>query len=119
MQWHEQKAVEIGGKIVFEDMAFICLLAASGVHGLWYTAFLVPYATNQHQKLAFGTIALNVGVIFGGFALMDFAGGISIPFVLLVYEFLMAIFVINLTIKMLGISVVDFFMNFFSGFRNN
>lgn len=107
------------GQIVFDDVVFICLLAASGVHGLWYTAFLVPYATNQHQKLAFGTIALNIGVIFGGFALMSVAGEVSVPSMLLIYEFLMAGFVIDLTKKMLGVSVIDFFMNFFSGFRKN
>jgi O-antigen/teichoic acid export membrane protein len=53
-----------GGKIAMDWTAFVVLLVGIIVNAVWYTALMVPYATNRH-----GRIGVSYTVIYGGFAL--------------------------------------------------
>jgi len=89
-----------GGKVVMQWPTFILLLAGVLINSLWYTALIVPYATNRHVRIAVFYI-LIYGV--GAFAMGFFgAKGLNLSgaaLALMIVEVVMAVIVIRSAVK--------------------
>jgi len=103
------------GKVVMQWPTFILLLAGVLVNSLWYTALMVPYATNRHSRLSifysliYGVFAIGLGYL--GATIFGLAG---VAFVLLLAEAIMAAIVINKSLQLVnmkgdewGLSIVQ------------
>lgn len=72
------------GKIDFDSMTYSWLLLASVINSIWYTAIVVPYAANRHERLAIWYAIANIAMIAIAYPLMYFYGvvgaGLAIVF---------------------------------------
>jgi O-antigen/teichoic acid export membrane protein len=90
-----------GGQIDFHWPLYLLLLATTAANSLWYTALMVPYATNRH-----GPIAAKYCVIYGfgafllSYFLARFFGLVGVATALLIVEVAMTFMVIPAAIKM-------------------
>ena len=86
--------------------AYILLLAGVLVNGIWYTALMVPYATNRH-----GRIAVSYTLIYGAAALgLAYLGAIALGLIgvalaLLLAEIVMAVIVLRASLTMVDMSM--------------
>lgn len=89
------------GKVVMHWPTFIMLLSGVLVNSLWYTALMVPYATNRHVR-----IAVFYSLIYGGGAfVMGYFGakgsGLSgAALALIIVEIVMAAIVVREALKL-------------------
>jgi len=90
-----------GGKVAMHWQTYVVLLASVLINGIWYTALMVPYATNRHGRIAifyslvYGATALGIGYIWTArFGLCGAA------LALLLAEVAMAVVVIHASLRM-------------------
>jgi O-antigen/teichoic acid export membrane protein len=100
------------GRIAMHWPAFVLLIAAVPVNAVWYTAFMVPYATNRHAR-----IAVYYGLIYGVFCLVlaRFAatslGLAGAALALLLVESAMAVIVIHEALWMTDMRIAEWLRN--------
>lgn len=93
------------GKIPMHWPLYLFLLLSVIINSLWYTALMVPYATNRHAPIAllyfviYGVAAFLLAYIF---SLVYSINGIGIS--LVIVEMIMAVFVIREALKLSTIS---------------
>jgi O-antigen/teichoic acid export membrane protein len=89
------------GKVVMQWTTFILLLAGVLTNSVWYTALMVPYATNRH-----GRLSIFYSLIYGGFAIgLGYLGATifglaGVAFALLLAEATMATIVISESLQL-------------------
>jgi O-antigen/teichoic acid export membrane protein len=91
------------GQVALSWPLFLILLAAALVNSLWYTALMVPYATNRHGRIAL----IYAGVYGGGALALSYLGASTSGLAgagagLLVVEIGMACYVLPTALKMAG-----------------
>ena len=90
-----------GGKVTMNWPIYFVLLSAVCVNSIWYTAMLVPIATNRH-----GRIALSFALVYGATAIgLSYIGATSLELVgtafsLLIVEGAMAVIVMHESLKL-------------------
>lgn len=90
-----------GGKVLMHWPSYIVLLAAGLTNGIWYTALMVPYATNRHGRIALlFTLVYGVAAVGLGFILTEKFGLGGASQALLMAEAAMAIIVIQASLRM-------------------
>jgi O-antigen/teichoic acid export membrane protein len=101
-------SVWTGGKVAMDWPAYLVLLVGVLMNSIWYTALIVPYATNRHGPIAvfytlvYGAIAFVLGYL--GAARMGLAGAaLSLFFV----EMAMAFIVIREALQMTNMSIAQ------------
>ena len=97
-----------GGKVAMNWTTYILLLACALNNGIWYTALMVPYATNRHGRVAllytlvYGVSAFGLGYIMAkGLGL----GGIALA--LLQAEVIMAAIVVHDSLQITRVSMAQ------------
>ncbi len=91
------------GKVEMHWPLFLLLLGAVAINATWYSALMVPYATNRHGWVAIFYVAIYGGAAFllayGGAALFGYSGvGMALLFV----EIVMAAYVVSAALKLSG-----------------
>jgi O-antigen/teichoic acid export membrane protein len=101
-----------GGKVTLHWPTYILLLACVLVNGIWYTALMVPYATNRLGRIAifyslvYGATASGLGYYWSaGLGL----GGAALA--LLLAEIAMAVVVIHASLRMACIGMAQWGKN--------
>lgn len=90
-----------GGKIAIHWPAYMILLSAVLVNSLWYTALMVPYATNRHGRIAvFYSLVYGAGAFVMGYFGAKGLGLIGAALALLLSELGIASIVIHAALKM-------------------
>lgn len=93
-------------RVVMQWPTFILLLAGVPVNSLWYTALMVPYATNRHVRIAlFYSLVYGAGVFVMGFLSAKGLGLSGAALALLGGEIIMALIVIRAALKMAQVAV--------------
>ena len=99
------------GKIPMHWSLFLLLLLSVVVNALWYTALMVPYATNRHSRIAalyagiYGGVAFLLVFIFTHFYNMEGTG-----LALLLVEAIMANFVIREALRLSDLNFSTWFI---------
>ena len=97
-----------GGKIAMHWPTYNILLAGLLINSIWYTALMVPYATNRHGRIAifyslvYGATAFGLGYIW--------AAGLGLSgaaLALLLAEAAMAVVVIQTSLRMTSMSMAQ------------
>jgi O-antigen/teichoic acid export membrane protein len=74
---------------------YLLLLAGVIMHAFWHTAFMVPYATNRHSRIAaYYSLVYGFGAAAFSYVLANELGIVGIGLALATIECLMAIYVI-------------------------
>jgi len=90
-----------GGKLLMHWPTFILLLVAVLINSLWYTALMVPYATNRHTQIAmFYMLVYGIGGFLLGYVGAKSFGLTGTALALVIVEVLMAAIVIRAALKM-------------------
>jgi len=90
-----------GGEMAMQWPAFILLLAAVLINSLWYTALMVPYATNRHVRIAvFYSLVYGAGAFAIGYFSSKVLGLSGAALTLVIVEIAMAAIVIRVALKM-------------------
>ena len=90
-----------GAKFAMHWPTYIVLLAGVLINGIWYTAIMVPYATNRHGRIAvvytliYGVVALYLGYL--GATDLGLVGAAA---ALLIAEAIMAVFITRASLQM-------------------
>ena len=97
-----------GGKVAMNWPTYVVLLACALINGIWYTALMVPYATNRHGRVAlfytlvYGATAFGLGYILAtGLGL----GGAALA--LLLAEAIMAAIVLHDSLQITRVSMAQ------------
>jgi O-antigen/teichoic acid export membrane protein len=94
------------GKVVMQWPTFILLLAGVIVNSLWYTALMVPYATNRHGRIAvFYTLLYGAVAFVLAYLGAESIGLIGVALALLLAELAMASIVIHTALKMTHVTI--------------
>lgn len=95
-----------GGNVSIQWPAYILLLAGVLANGIWYTALMVPYATNRHGRIA-ASYTLVYGVIPFGLAYLGAKalGLTGVALALLLAETAMAVIVLRASLRMVRMSM--------------
>jgi len=89
------------GKVVMQWPVFILLLTGALVNSLWYTALMVPYATNRHVRIAvFYSLVYGVGAFVMGYFGAKILGLDGAALALMMVESVMAVIVVRAALKM-------------------
>jgi len=96
-----------GGKISFDVPLFTTLLLASLVNSLWFSALMVPYATNRHGSIALIFSLVNAGMLLLTGALVLWLGVLGAGIVTLLAEVGMAVAVLRIAFVLTGVKPVD------------
>ena len=97
-----------GGKFAMHWPTYIVFLAGVLINGIWYTALMVPYATNRH-----GRIALFYTLIYGAFALClgylsaTGLGLVGAALALLIAEAIMSVVIIRASLRMVSMGTTQ------------
>lgn len=95
------------GKVVMQWPAFILLLAAVLVNSLWYTALMVPYATNRHVRIAvYYSLVYGAGAFVMGYFGAKGLGLSGAALGLMIVEIVMATIVVRAALKMTKIKTI-------------
>lgn len=103
-----------GGKIVMHWSTYIVLLAGVVINGIWYTALMVPYATNRHARIAmfytlvYGAAAFGLGYLW---AVRLGLGGAALA--ILLVEAAMAIIVVRDSVRLARINIAEYLTTIF------
>ena len=90
-----------GGDVVLPWPLFLFLTAASVVNSVWYTALMVPYATNRHGRFALAyMLVYGLGAIVLAYVGSATAGLSGAGAALLIAELLMAAYVLPAALAM-------------------
>ena len=91
------------GQIVMDVPLYALLLLASAANSMWYTALMVPYATNRHEQIAVLYAAIyGCGVLILSIALMRPFQSAGAGVALLVGELAMAAVVLPIAMRLSG-----------------
>ena len=89
------------GAVTMHMPLFLLILAATLVNSVWYTALMVPYATNRHQRVAvLYTIVYGVGALAGAYACVARLGLSGVGVALVVAESVMAILAVPTALRL-------------------
>ncbi len=89
------------GKIAMNWPLFLALLSAVGINSLWYTALMVPYATNRHGRIALVyTVVYGMLAILFGFIGLHTFNLVGAGLALTAAEFMMAIYTIREALRL-------------------
>jgi O-antigen/teichoic acid export membrane protein len=95
------------GKVVMQWPAFILLLSGALVNSLWYTALMVPYATNRHVHIAvFYSLIYGAGAFVMGYVGAKGLGLSGAALGLMIVEIVMATIVVRAALKMTKIKTI-------------
>lgn len=92
-----------GNKVEMDWSLFLLLLATTAVNATWYTALMVPYATNRY-----GRIAAFYSCVYGGaafvlaYASANHFGFNGVGAALLIVEIVMAAYVLSVALRLSG-----------------
>lgn len=90
-----------GGKVFIDWPTYIFLLLAVLMNGTWFTALMVPYATNRHGVIAvYYSLLYGLGALSGALFLAIYFGLIGPAMALLIAESIMALVVIKVALEM-------------------
>ena len=90
-----------GGQLEMQWRLFVTLLCAGVLNSLWYTALMVPYATNRHGRIAVVyTSIYGAAAIVGAYLAALTFGLIGVGVALLCAEFLMTTYVLPTALAM-------------------
>jgi O-antigen/teichoic acid export membrane protein len=91
------------GQINMDAPLYALLLLASAANSMWYTALMVPYATNRHERIAVLYAAIyGSGVLILSIPLMRYFQSSGSGFALLVGELAMTAVVLPIAIRLSG-----------------
>jgi O-antigen/teichoic acid export membrane protein len=97
-----------GGKVILHWPTYIVLLASVLINGIWYTALMVPYATNRYGRIAifyslfYGVASIGLGYFWAtGLGL----GGAALA--LLLAEVIMAAIVVHDSLQITRVSMAQ------------
>jgi O-antigen/teichoic acid export membrane protein len=96
------------GKVEMDWPLFIFLLIAGAINAIWYTALMVPYATNRH-----GRIAVLYSTVYGGGAfLFAYIAGKAFGFTgigaaVLLVELIMGVYVFLSALRLSGLNWLE------------
>ena len=94
------------GKVVMQWPTFILLLAGVLVNSFWYTALMVPYATNRHGRIAvFYTLLYGAVAFVLAYLGAESIGLIGAALALLLAELAMAAIVIHTALNMTHVTI--------------
>jgi O-antigen/teichoic acid export membrane protein len=97
-----------GGNVVMHWPTYIILIAGVLINGNWYTALMVPYATNRHGIIGHFYILVYGAASFGlGYILVTRFGLGGAALALLLAEVAMAVVVIHATLKMVNMGTTQ------------
>ena len=89
------------GKVVMHWPTFIMLLSGVLVNSIWYTALMVPYATNRHVHIAvFYSLIYGAGAFILGYFGAKGLGLSGAALALMIVEIVMAVIVIRAALQM-------------------
>jgi O-antigen/teichoic acid export membrane protein len=97
-----------GGNVTIHWPAYILLLAGVLANSIWYTALMVPYATNRH-----GRIAVSYALIYGVAPfLLAYLGAkalglTGVALALLLAETVMAVVVLRVSLRMVSMNISE------------
>lgn len=91
-----------GGQIALDQSLYAMLLLASAANGLWFTALMVPYATNRHERVALVFLIANSGTLLIAAILMDQFAMIGAGVAVLLVEITMAAWVLPAAFRLSG-----------------
>ena len=98
------------GKVLMHWPTFYLLLGSALVNSLWYTALMVPYATNRHVRIAVAySIIYGAGAFITGYFGAKAIGLEGAGFAILLAEVFMTAFVIPTALKMTHVSLFPWF----------
>ena len=90
-----------GDKVAMHWPTYIVFLASGLINGIWYTALMVPYATNRHGRIAIFYSLVYGATAFGlGYFLTAGLGLGGAALALLLAEAAMAVVVIHASLRM-------------------
>jgi O-antigen/teichoic acid export membrane protein len=89
------------GEVEMHWLLFLILLTAAVANSIWYTALMVPYATNRHGRIAVIYIAVyGAGALAAGYLGAVVAGLPGAAAGLLVAETVIAVYVLPVALRM-------------------
>jgi O-antigen/teichoic acid export membrane protein len=93
-------------KVVMHWPTFILLLAAIQVNSVWYTALMVPYATNRHVRIAVSyTLIYGAGAFVMGYFGAKALGLGGAALALMIVEIAMAVIVMRAALRMAHVTM--------------
>lgn len=94
------------GKVVMQWPTFLLLLAGVLVNSIWYTALMVPYATNRHVRIAvFYSLIYGVGAFVMGYFGAKGLGLNGAALSLMIVEIVMAVIIIHEALRMAHVAI--------------
>jgi len=97
-----------GGKFAMHWPTYIVLLAGVLINGIWYTALMVPYATNRHGRIAvFYTLIYGAGALFLGHFGSTVLGLVGTALALLITEVITAVVITRASLRMVSIETIQ------------
>lgn len=61
-------------QLTLDTLLYAFLLMASATNSLWFTALMVPFATNRHERVAFFFLLINSGMLLLAIGFMAWLG---------------------------------------------
>jgi len=103
------------GEVVMQWPVFALLIAVALVNSIWYTALMVPYATNRHIRIAvFYCLVYGVGAFVTGYFGAKFFGLNGVALSLLFVETIMAVIVIRIALYMAKVKMTEWVLAVFN-----
>lgn len=90
------------GGILLDAPLYAWLLLASAANSLWFTARMVPYATNRHERIALLSLAANCGLVLLALIVTPTGGLAGAGAVVLFAELVMAAWVLPTAFRLSG-----------------
>lgn len=91
-----------GGHIALDVPLFTFLLLASVAHAVWYTALMVPYATNRHGQAAIIFLIANAALLGVAAILLGLMGLAGAGVALVAFEFVTGAWVLRHALTLSG-----------------
>jgi hypothetical protein len=89
------------GTLIIQWPLYFLLIGAVVANSLWYTALMVPYATNRHGRIALAYASIyGIATIVLGYWGIRIWGFISSGFVLFFVELVMSVYIIRVATTM-------------------
>lgn len=89
-------------RIFLDAPLYALLLLASAANSLWFTALMVSYATNRHERMALLSLAANGGLVLLAIIVMPTFGLSGAGAAVLLAELVMAVWVLHAAFRLSG-----------------
>lgn len=97
-----------GGLVSMHWPTYLVLLSVVLVNGIWQTALMVPYAINNHGRIAiYYALVYGAAAFFLGYILVPRFGIVGAAVALLIVEAAMSVIVVNASLSLTGMSRVQ------------